>query len=100
MLNIVHKFVLLKHCNTQTKIENIMNKAENIKEIFKGLTNDRKEDVKYQLHKEFGISTESIKNLWFYDAKIPKSKIDRVREVVRLKMQEQISEAQNLINVV
>jgi len=76
-----------------------MNKAENIKKIFIGLTNDRKEDVKYQLHKEFGISTESIKNLWFYDAKIPKSKIDRVQEVVKAKMQEQINEAQNLIDV-
>ena len=76
-----------------------MNKAENIKEIFKSLTNDRKEDVKYQLHKEFGISTESIKNLWFYDAKIPNSKIDRVHEVLKAKMQEQINDAQNLINV-
>lgn len=76
-----------------------MSKAENIKEIFKALTNDRKEDVKYQLHKEFGISTESIKNLWFYDAKIPAGKIERVEFVVKEKMQEQINEAQNLIDV-
>lgn len=77
-----------------------MNKAENIKGIFKGLTNDRKEDVKYELHKEFGISTESIKNLWFYDAKIPQAKINRVMEVVKAKMQEQINEAQSLIDVI
>lgn len=76
-----------------------MSRAENIKEIFKALTNDRKEDVKYQLHKEFGISTESIKNLWFYDAKIPDGKINRVLEVVREKMHQQICEAQKLIDV-
>jgi hypothetical protein len=77
-----------------------MKKTESIKKIFQKLTNAKKEDVKYQLHKEYGFSTESIKNLWFYDGKIPEDKVDRVIEVLKVAAEEQISDIQDLIDVI
>lgn len=76
-----------------------MESIDKIKKIYTALSKSKKEDVKYELHKIFGISTTTINNLWFYAGTIPDDKVLRVLNIVISKMKEQITESQSLIDV-